>query len=87
MGEVWGKGISQNVVWYVLKTCCERAGLGGCLLGTMSADILIMSWSAASDAAKSGIYEPLGFCASPLVSFCALFSRILERLRAACRRS
>jgi site-specific recombinase XerD len=26
-GKVWGKGISQNVVWYVLKTCCERAGL------------------------------------------------------------
>jgi len=24
---VWGKGISQNVVWYVVKTCCERAGL------------------------------------------------------------
>jgi hypothetical protein len=23
-GEVWGKGISQNVVWYVVKTCCER---------------------------------------------------------------
>ena len=27
MGKVWGKGISQNVVWYVVKTCCERAGL------------------------------------------------------------
>ncbi len=27
LGKVWGKGISQNVVWYVLKTCCERAGL------------------------------------------------------------
>ena len=26
-GKVWGKGISQNVVWYVVKTCCERAGL------------------------------------------------------------
>jgi site-specific recombinase XerD len=26
-GRVWGKGISQNVVWYVVKTCCERAGL------------------------------------------------------------
>jgi len=24
---VWGKGISQNVVWYVVKNCCERAGL------------------------------------------------------------
>jgi integrase len=24
---VWGKGISQNAVWYVVKTCCERAGL------------------------------------------------------------
>ena len=22
-----GKGISQNVVWYVVKTCCEKAGL------------------------------------------------------------
>ena len=22
-GKVWGKGISQNVVWYVVKTCCE----------------------------------------------------------------
>jgi len=26
-GRVWGRGISQNVVWYVVKTCCERAGL------------------------------------------------------------
>jgi site-specific recombinase XerD len=26
-GKVWGKGISQNVVWYVVKTCCERVGL------------------------------------------------------------
>ncbi len=26
-GKVWGKGISQNVVWYVVKACCERAGL------------------------------------------------------------
>jgi hypothetical protein len=26
-GKVWGDGISQNVVWYVVKTCCERAGL------------------------------------------------------------
>lgn len=27
LGRVWGSGISQNVVWYVVKTCCERAGL------------------------------------------------------------
>jgi len=26
-GKVRGKGISQNVVWYVVKNCCERAGL------------------------------------------------------------
>src|ERR1700719_2486680 len=26
-GKVWGKGISQNVVWYVVKNCYERAGL------------------------------------------------------------
>jgi site-specific recombinase XerD len=26
-GKIWGRGISQNVVWYVVKTCCERAGL------------------------------------------------------------
>jgi site-specific recombinase XerD len=26
-GKVWGKGISQNVVWYVVKTCCQRVGL------------------------------------------------------------
>jgi integrase len=26
-GKVWGSGISQNVVWYVVRTCCERAGL------------------------------------------------------------
>jgi site-specific recombinase XerD len=25
--KVWGKGISQNVVWYVVKSCCEKAGL------------------------------------------------------------
>jgi integrase len=27
LGKVWGKGISQNVVWYVVRTCCRRAGL------------------------------------------------------------
>ncbi len=26
-GKVWGTGISQNVVWHVVKTCCERVGL------------------------------------------------------------
>src|SRR5205823_987880 len=26
-GKVWGNGISQNVVWYVVRTCCERVGL------------------------------------------------------------
>ncbi|MGB0013047.1 MAG: tyrosine-type recombinase/integrase [Candidatus Sulfotelmatobacter sp.] len=26
-GKVWGKGISQNVVWYVVKGCRQRAGL------------------------------------------------------------
>lgn len=26
-GKVWGKGISQNVVWYVVRACCKRAGL------------------------------------------------------------
>jgi len=26
-GKVWGRGISQNVVWYVVRTCCQRAGL------------------------------------------------------------
>src|SRR5947208_15142967 len=26
-GKVWGKGLSQNVVWYVVKTWCERVGL------------------------------------------------------------
>ncbi|MBZ5683385.1 MAG: tyrosine-type recombinase/integrase [Acidobacteriia bacterium] len=26
-GTVWGDGISQNVVWYVVKVCCEKAGL------------------------------------------------------------
>jgi hypothetical protein len=25
-GKVSKKGISQNVVWYVVKGCCERAG-------------------------------------------------------------
>ena len=27
LGKVWGGGLSQNVVWYVVRTCCERAGL------------------------------------------------------------
>jgi site-specific recombinase XerD len=27
VGKMWGKGVSQNVVWYVVKTCCEKAGL------------------------------------------------------------
>jgi site-specific recombinase XerD len=26
-GKTWGNGISQNVVWYVVRTCCQRAGL------------------------------------------------------------
>jgi len=26
-GRVWGLGISQNVVWYVVKVCCEQVGL------------------------------------------------------------
>jgi site-specific recombinase XerD len=26
-GKVWGKGISQNVVWYVVRGCCQKAGL------------------------------------------------------------
>jgi len=26
-GKVWGKGISQNVVWYVVRGCCQRVGL------------------------------------------------------------
>jgi len=26
-GRVWGERISQNVVWYVVKACCEKAGL------------------------------------------------------------
>lgn len=25
--KIWGDGISQNVVWYVVKGCCEKAGL------------------------------------------------------------
>lgn len=27
IGRVWGRGISQNVVWYVVRGCCQRAGL------------------------------------------------------------
>jgi len=27
LGKVWGRGISQNVVWYVVRSCSERAGL------------------------------------------------------------
>jgi site-specific recombinase XerD len=26
-GKIWGRGISQNVVWYVVRNCCQRAGL------------------------------------------------------------
>jgi site-specific recombinase XerD len=26
-GNIWGKGLSQNVVWYVVRSCCKRAGL------------------------------------------------------------
>ena len=26
-GKAWGVGITQNVVWYVVKGCCEKAGL------------------------------------------------------------
>jgi site-specific recombinase XerD len=26
-GKVWGTGISQNVMWYVVRSCCGRAGL------------------------------------------------------------
>jgi site-specific recombinase XerD len=27
LGKVWGNGLSQNVVWYVVRTCCQKAGL------------------------------------------------------------
>jgi len=27
LGKAWGSGISQNVVWYLVRTCCERTGL------------------------------------------------------------
>lgn len=26
-GKIWGQGVSENVIWYVVKKCCERAGL------------------------------------------------------------
>ena len=26
-GKVWGRGLSQNVVWYVVRSCCQKAGL------------------------------------------------------------
>jgi hypothetical protein len=26
-GKVWGKGLSQNLVWYVVRNSCKRAGL------------------------------------------------------------
>lgn len=26
-GKVWGRGLSPNVVWYVVQGCCKRAGL------------------------------------------------------------
>ncbi len=26
-GKAWGSGISENVVWYVVRKCCQRAGL------------------------------------------------------------
>ena len=27
-GKIWGSGISENVVWYVVRNCCQRTGLG-----------------------------------------------------------
>ena len=27
-GAVWGLGVTQNVVWYVVKKCAQRAGIG-----------------------------------------------------------
>ena len=24
-GKIWGSGISENVVWYVVRSCCQRA--------------------------------------------------------------
>ena len=26
-GVIWGHGVTQNVVWYVVKQCAERAGI------------------------------------------------------------
>src|SRR6185312_7270204 len=26
-GKIWGYGISENVVWYVVRNCCQRTGL------------------------------------------------------------
>ena len=26
-GKIWGTGISENVIWYVVRSCCQRVGL------------------------------------------------------------
>jgi integrase len=26
-GKIWGEGISQNVAWYLVRSCCRMAGL------------------------------------------------------------
>jgi integrase len=26
-GTLWGSGVTQNVVWYVVKSCAKRAGI------------------------------------------------------------
>jgi len=26
-GKIWGSGISENVIWYVVRSCCQGAGL------------------------------------------------------------
>jgi len=53
-GKVWGNGISQNVVWYVVKTCCERAGLEHIAPRNLCDAVPDERWRAGADSILAG---------------------------------
>ena len=38
-GKVWGKGISQNVVWYVVKSLLRESRLGACCTARLAENL------------------------------------------------
>jgi site-specific recombinase XerD len=61
-GKVWGKGISQNVVWYVVKTCCERAGLEHIAPTTCGGPVRSCATPAGANWSRFSFYSGMRMC-------------------------